>query len=308
MTCKSLVFRITNEQASPFSCSSSPISHLRNNKATQCRNCSFAVSQAAEAFRVTVSQVCSSEQLSSPVYAGSFMQFSLRAAQFTIRIAMTPQLDLLCHCCRHTHAVQLRVPRMQPQARSTSTPPLATVQLQSTEAPAKAAPAEPELAAHFSSLLPVRLHDSTLSVQGHKVVSGLSARAFRSPDVRAQEQQGVLLGLAGGLSAALRDFNLGQVSCHWCYHPVHPELILVPDSLKFSLHPVLQLQCRRFLSSARIKLWWQTPEWGRRAKDIQPGSSCCPCHAQCDMSMLCLVSRALSQCLCACLMHDLSCN
>ena len=165
---------------------------------------------------------------------------------------------------------------MQPQARSTNTPPLATVQLQSAEAPTKAAPTDPELAAHFSSLLPVRLHDSTLSVQGHNIISGLSTQAFRSPDVRAQEQQGVLLGLAGDSPAALRDFSLGQVGFH---HHAHPELVLVPGTGKGSHHPVLQLKCRRFLSSARIKLWWQTPEWGRRAKDVQPGRFCCPCHA-----------------------------
>ena len=105
---------------------------------------------------------------------------------------------------------------MQPQARSTGTPPLATVQLQSIQAPTKPASAEPELVAHFSSLLPVRLHDSTLSVQGHDFISGLPTRAFRSPDVRAQEQQGVVLGLAGDSPAALRDFKLGQVGCQWC--------------------------------------------------------------------------------------------
>eukprot|EP00891_Asterochloris_glomerata_P005278 jgi/Astpho2/5278/e_gw1.00074.14.1_t len=148
--------------------------------------------------------------------------------------------------------------------------PLATVQLQSTEAPSKAAPAEPELAAHLSSLLPVRLCDSTLSVLGHDFISGLTTRAFGSPDVRAQEQQGVVLGLAGDSSVALRDFNLGQVGCRQCHHKRHPQLVLVPERGKVSLHPVLQLKCRRFLSSARIKLWWQTPEWGCRAKDVQP--------------------------------------
>ena len=76
--------------------------------------------------------------------------------------------------------------------------------------------------------------------------------------MRAQEQQGVLLGLAGGSSAALRDFNLGQVSCHWCCHPAHFEVMLVPDNWNNPLHPVLQLKCRRFLSgqghSARFVL------------------------------------------------------
>lgn len=179
---------------------------------------------------------------------------------------------------------------MQPQPRSTSMLPLATVQLQSAEAPSKAAPAEPELAAHLSSLLPVRLCDSTLSVQGHDFISGLTTRAFRSPDVRAQEQQGVVLGLGGDSSVALRDFNLGQVGCRQCHHHRHPQLVLVPERGKVSVHPVLQLKCRRFLSSARIKLWWQTPEWGCRAKDVQPGGSCCPCHAQCSVSVLWLVA------------------
>ena len=227
------------------------------------------------------------------MYAGSSSQVSLRAAHCTSRTAVPPKLSLHCCCCRHAHAVHLRLPRMQPQARSTGTPPLATVQLQSAEAPTKAAPAEPELAAHLSSLLPVRLHDSTLSVQGHNFISGLSTQAFRSPDVRAQEQQGVLLGLAGDSSAALRDFNLGQVGCHRCHKRAHQELTLVPER-KVPLLPVLQLKCRRFLSSARIKLWWQTPEWGRRAKDIQPGRSCRPCN----VSVLCLVGRVQHVLLC----------
>ena len=175
------------------------------------------------------------------MYAGSSSQVSLRAAQRNSRIAVPPKLSPPCHCCRHTHVLHLRLPRMQPQARSTGTPPLATVQLQSAEAPTKAAPAEPELAAHLCSLLPVRLHDSTLSVQGHNLISGLSTQAFRSPDVRAQEQQGVLLGLAGDSSAALRDFKLGQVGCHWCCNRAHPALILVPER-QVSLPPCAAAQ------------------------------------------------------------------
>ena len=31
-----------------------------------------------------------------------------------------------------------------------------------------------------------------------------------------------------------------------------------------------KLCCERFISSARCKLWWMTPEWGRTAKDLSP--------------------------------------
>ena len=32
----------------------------------------------------------------------------------------------------------------------------------------------------------------------------------------------------------------------------------------------VQLGVRRFLACARCKLWWMTPEWGNRAKDMPP--------------------------------------
>ena len=34
--------------------------------------------------------------------------------------------------------------------------------------------------------------------------------------------------------------------------------------------PCVQLGVRRFLACARCKLWWMTPEWGSRAKDLPP--------------------------------------
>ena len=34
--------------------------------------------------------------------------------------------------------------------------------------------------------------------------------------------------------------------------------------------PPLQLRCARWLACARCKLWWMTPEWGTRARQVPP--------------------------------------
>lgn len=89
---------------------------------------------------------------------------------------------------------------------------------------------------------------------------------FKVASVTEKDADGVVLGLKSDEgSAALQDFNLGEVMIYGSACPVY----LLPIFIQ--LWPGLQLHCSSFVSSARNKLWWMTPHWGSQAQDILPG-------------------------------------
>lgn len=109
------------------------------------------------------------------------------------------------------------------------------VELTAPEVIKKPAPHE-----HRTDKIPLSFHDGNVVTRfGLSLLEGVDSAAFLN---RSESQNGdVVLGFNSNIGEThLEDFVLGK------------------------------LCCERFVSSARCKLWWMAPEWGRTAGDLSP--------------------------------------
>ena len=113
--------------------------------------------------------------------------------------------------------------------------------------------------------LHAELRDRSIFVGQHELVSDVDPAFYASA---MGEEDCLVLGLktASGKATSFYDTGLGRLICN----RLVGTLIACGSKLALNWHSQTSAAGCRLLVSARIKIYWMTPEWGMRARDIPP--------------------------------------